>query len=98
MGIETQKSISAWCNATFGRAIPLVIARRAEVEITELIEAISSGKSGSAIVEEAADVAIILRRLCGEFGCDLDHAVDLKMAKNRSREWITDGNGDGRHK
>jgi hypothetical protein len=98
VGIETQKSISAWCDSTFGPAKPLVIARRAEVGLAELVNAIRDCKSRPEIVEEAADVAIILRRLCNELGYDLDHAVDLKMAKNRSREWNVDGNGDGRHK
>lgn len=96
--LETQKSIAAWADQTFGRADLLTIANRASQEASELVEAVYDRRTAGEILEEAADVGIILRRLCHELGCDLDSAIDRKMAKNRLREWERIGNGDGRHK
>lgn len=98
MRIETQKSIAAWADATFGHADLLTIANRASTEACELVGAVRDNHSADSILEEAADIGIILRRLCHELGCDLDAAIDHKMAKNRLREWVRVGNGDGRHK
>lgn len=98
MGIETQKSIAAWADQTFGRAALITIANRARQESQELVEAVHEHRTADEILEEAADVGIVLRRLCHELGCDLDSAIDRKMAKNRLREWERIGNGDGRHK
>lgn len=98
MRIETQRSIAAWADDTFGRASLPTIAARLREEAKELIDAVNARACAEAILEEAADVGIILRRLCHELGCDLDGAIDRKMAKNRLREWETNGKGNGRHK
>ncbi len=95
--IETQKSITGWCNNTFGPASNLTIVHRLKKELDELIKAVENDSEPSEILLEAADMNIILRRLCGNLGMDLDSAVDQKMAINRKREWIAFGNGDGKH-
>lgn len=96
--IETQKSIAGWCNNTFGPASNLTIVHRLKKELDELIESVENNSESNEILMEAADINIILRRLCGNLGVDLDSAVDQKMAINRKREWEAFGNGDGRHK
>lgn len=62
--METQASISTWAEQTFGPVSSnLRIAVRAAEEMAELLRAISTGQSRDQIVEEAADVAIVLYRL-----------------------------------
>jgi NTP pyrophosphatase (non-canonical NTP hydrolase) len=57
---ETQKKINQWGLETFGPCTPIEIAIRANVEMAELLSAVSNGALGSEISEEAADVAVIL--------------------------------------
>lgn len=92
--IETQKSITSWCNNTFGRADNKIIASRIKKEVDELVQAVEDNVEANVLME-AADVAILLRRVCGNLGVDLDSAVDRKMAVNRKRKWEVFGNGDG---
>lgn len=95
---ETSASIAGWADQTFGDAgSDARVVARANEEMAELLRAVTSGKPGAAIVEEAADVVIILCRLAARNDSDLWEAVELKMAVNRKREWKTDGTGHGYH-
>src|SRR5713226_5006824 len=93
---ETQASINDWCLRTFGVAGNPVALRRLIEETAELAEAVAMGRARD-IATEAADVAILLYRLAGVAGFDLDHEIDRKMAINRGRRWESNGDGSGRH-
>ena len=111
--IETQHTIAAWADATFGPAVSLTsIAERAMVELRELVEkcrALDEAIAGDGefagngeydprhATEEAADVVIVLSRLFVELGVDMHAAIDRKMQINRARRWTLDGNGHGQH-
>ncbi len=96
--IETQESISAWAEEAFGKAGSNArIAGRANEEMAELICAATSDRPARELIEEAADITIILYRLAERNGFDLDAAIDAKMALNRMREWKRDGTGHGYH-
>lgn len=110
---ETQHTIAAWADATFGPVSSLTsIAERAMVELRELVEkcrALDEAIAGDGefagngeydprhATEEAADVVIVLSRLFVELGVDMHAAIDRKMAINRARRWTLDGNGHGHH-
>ncbi len=95
---ETGQSISEWAFDTFGESgTDLRVAARANEEMAELLRALTAGASRSNIVDECADVAIILVRLAWRNGHDLFEAIDGKMAVNRRREWALDGTGHGYH-
>lgn len=96
--IETQGTIAAWAADTFGDAASDArVAARANEEMAELLRHVTSGQDNALIVEEAADVMIVLYRLCDRLGMNLDMAVQRKMAVNRRREWQKDGSGHGYH-
>ncbi len=70
--METQESIAAWCEETFGPAPSVArIAARANEEMAELLRHITSGQDAEDIVEEAADVVIVLYRVAHILGFHL---------------------------
>lgn len=94
---ETSASILAWGDETFGKiSDPVAFVTRVETELTELKEALIAGDVTEA-GKEAADVTILLHRLMGTPGKDLNVEVDAKMAINRQREWVSAGDGTGSH-
>lgn len=94
---ETQSTIAGWGEETFGPVSnPVALARRASIEMDELIEALEKGDTEEA-ERETADVLILLNRLGTTPGFDLSDAVDAKMKVNRARHWVPDGDGTGRH-
>lgn len=96
--MSRQETIASWADATFGPAPSRArIAARANEEMAELLRHATADEDCAAMVEEAADVVIILFRLARECGADLMGAVDAKMEKNRSRMWKLDGTGHGYH-
>ncbi len=97
MTAETSQSIREWGDATFGEVKDLAaLIARARSEMDELALAIQAGDTVE-IGREAADVAILLHRLVGLVGQDLDEQVDAKMAINRTRNWRAAGDGTGGH-
>lgn len=95
---ETQASIYQWAVTTFGKARDeFQIWRRAKAEFDELMRAIISRKPPEKIVEEIADVVIVLCQIAERLGLSLAEAIDRKMAINREREWRTNGDGTGQH-
>lgn len=98
MSVETQGSVAAWADATFGpSASNMRIAARANEEMAELLRALSVDDANSGAAVEVADVVIVLYRLARNLGVDLHAEVDRKMAINRAREWKLDGSGHGYH-
>jgi NTP pyrophosphatase (non-canonical NTP hydrolase) len=94
---ETQDTIARWGEETFGPvAHPVALAKRARLELDELIEALEQGDIAEA-ERETADVLILLHRLGATLGFDLGDAVDAKMTVNRARHWVAAGDGTGRH-
>ena len=84
---ETQQSICNWANATFGTGIDLPVwYTRLMEEIGELGEAILD-EDAEHIAKEAADAVIMLTRIVGATGRDLQTLIDAKMAINRAAEW-----------
>ncbi|MCR6646168.1 MAG: DUF550 domain-containing protein [Terricaulis sp.] len=97
MARETSASIAAWGAETFGPVADFaVLTARARLEFDELEAAVRAGDVEE-IGKEAADVMILLHRLCGLIGADLSEQVDQKMQINRARRWIKSGDGVGRH-
>jgi len=94
---ETQESIGAWADETFGVVtdLPRAVGRAGE-ELAELKEAAETLTPQDMIVE-MADVVIVLMRLANVIGQDLTAAINAKMAINRQRVWKTDGTGHGYH-
>jgi len=95
---ETQATISAWAEETFGpsgsnaRAIA-----RANREMAELLEHVTADDRHPEAAEEIADIVIVLSRVMTRLGVDLQAEIDRKMAKNRARKWKLDGTGHGYH-
>jgi hypothetical protein len=102
---EDQYTIARWSKQTFGARSPLVIAKRAAVEMAELIdglEALSADMANSnmsdaeiherqvAAATEAADVNIMLLSVVNGLKQDMTQLIDVKMAINRQREWHQD--------
>lgn len=94
---ETQRTIAAWAEETFGPvAEPFRLAERAMLEMEELREALSCG-SIEEVAHEMADILILLYRAAEETGIDLHKAVNEKMTINRARQWRAAGDGTGSH-
>ncbi len=94
---EDQKSMCDWAEATFGPVNDVNnLVERAYEEMHELAVSVKSSDRVN-IMEEVADVVILLNRLSTELGFDLKDAVNQKMTKNRTRKWQSAGDGTGRH-
>ena len=93
---ETQASIAEWADATFGTQDSRRVALRASSEMHELVEAALFGDEAD-MIEEAADIIIVLMRVFHNRGVDYRDVIDRKMRKNRSRQWKLDGTGSGQH-
>lgn len=97
MATETSQTIRAWGDAIFGQPQDLtVLVARARVEMDELEQALRENDTAEA-GREAADVVILLHRLVGILGFELNEQVDAKMIINRARKWKATGDGTGGH-
>lgn len=105
--METQQSITAWAEGTFGPSHPAVIAARMNKEVAELVSGLAAHArlevsdieptALDAIREECADVGVMLLQVCEKLGVDLQTAINYKMAVNRSRVWAKSATGDFQH-
>lgn len=98
--VWTQQQISDWADRTFGTAYDaLTIGVRANEEMAELLTALAADRVGESakVMEELADVVIVLKRLAAIHGGDLDAAIDRKMDINAKRDWKLRGDGTGFH-
>lgn len=83
---ETQASIAAWADATFGPAKSLAsVAARANREMAELVQKAIDGAPDAAIVEEAADVLIVLARYAAVCGQDISKYVAPRLSHSNDR-------------
>ena len=95
---ETQATITQWARETFGEPSDLIqIWKRINDEMNELYEALVTNQPPKKIVQECADVKIVLCQIPERLGYNLQDAVDRKMKINRSRKWKTAGDGTGQH-
>lgn len=99
---ETQRSITNWANETFGApSNVMVIYDRMMDELTELrwelLKNVGEADNTRAVGREVADVAIMLAQIAELSRVNLHTEVDDKMAINRKREWVTTGEGVGKH-
>ena len=95
---ETQSSIALWAEHTFGLSTQIRAATRMNEEVAELLAKMSNATvSHSKIIEEVADVQIVLYVLAERLHMNLDAEVQNKMKVNRSRKWKLDGSGCGQH-
>ncbi len=98
---ETQKTIGQWGSETFGVATVPEIASRVVCEAGELMRVAAkavhpddfSDAQRAALADEAADVAIFLKRIAHICGFNLDQEVDVKMGINRKRVWGKSADG-----
>jgi NTP pyrophosphatase (non-canonical NTP hydrolase) len=95
---ENQSTITKWQLETFGKISLFAAFKRARKEWRELQDKIDAHAKTIDLVDEAADVVIVLYAFAEAMGLDLHEAVDRKMAINRSREWVLNGDGTGQHK
>lgn len=94
---ETQETISAWGEETFGPVTsPSVLVDRARLELEELAEAVGQADD-DAVGHEIADILILLYRVATLHNCDIEEMVQAKMRINRGRTWVRKGDGTGRH-
>jgi NTP pyrophosphatase (non-canonical NTP hydrolase) len=95
---ETQQTIAAWADETFGAAGSNArVAARANEEMAELLRALTADDNHPKAAEEIADIVIVLYRLAFRMGVDLHAEIDRKMAVNRTRVWKPDNTGHGYH-
>ncbi|MEH6632071.1 MAG: dATP/dGTP pyrophosphohydrolase domain-containing protein [Halopseudomonas aestusnigri] len=95
--METQHTICQWAEDTFGPvANPQNLVVRALQEMSELAEALEE-ENHDEIGKETADVVILLYRLLAQYNLDLSEEIEKKMKINRSRQWISSGDGTGKH-
>lgn len=74
--IETQATIQAWADETFGHSTDaLCLAVRANTEMAELLRALAAPDSPEACAEECADVMIVLYRVANVGRHDLHQAI-----------------------
>lgn len=98
MSNETQETICQWANDTLGRSSTnLSTAERALKEMKELLVGLDENDQDPNAPVEAADVFIVLMRIFEFYGTTWQAEVNKKMAINRARTWIRDGNGHGSH-
>lgn len=98
--IENQRTITDWAIKTFGyptHGSVLIDRLVKEVEELRAIKYWDSDDELDRLIMECADIYIILVQITDCFGFDLHSCVDHKMMINRSRKWISFGNGTGQH-
>ncbi len=86
------QAIVQWATETFGPVTPEAALDRAALEWNELTD-----PDRAPTPEEAADVVICLAAHVAAAGGDLAAEVERKMAINRARAWVSNGDGTGRH-
>ncbi|WP_419901551.1 MazG nucleotide pyrophosphohydrolase domain-containing protein [Kiloniella sp.] len=95
--METQQTICQWAEDTFGPVSnPMNLVTRALQEMKELSEAIEANNREE-IGKETADVVILFHRLLAQYDLDLAQELERKMTINRSRQWVSKGDGTGKH-
>jgi len=94
---ETQGTITAWADSTFGVADREAAYQRMMKEIDEEMRVAYEAEQWHLVAKELPDVYITLVRLASRLGVVLEEAVDAKMQVNRARRWLLDGKGGAQH-
>lgn len=104
---ETQETITAWADATFGPRHPAEVAARMSVEVAELVAGLATvanvpvEKMDPELLEalrlECADVNVMLKQVAEKLQVDLDVVTDFKMGINRARTWSRSPTGKMQH-
>lgn len=106
MGIEFQREIGLWGEATFPDSTPKTIMAHLREEVAELDHEVRNWKDYAgparyfqqvAIGEELADCYLLLLHLAHRIGIDLDMAAAEKFDTNQQRTWHDDGRGYAKH-
>jgi hypothetical protein len=94
---ETQHTVAAWAEQTFGPAqSDLRVATRVHEELLELQNAVLAGLPDEKIREEAADVAICLYRLGAVLGADLDRRIQSALMMGMAKELVPENDSPAR--
>lgn len=92
---ELQEEITDWHEGTFPAATQKDIADKLcseMVELTwELNDFIKESSNLPALIDECADVFIVMSALLGRNGVNFEMAVRDKMERNKKRRWTPDG-------
>jgi hypothetical protein len=88
--------IEHWKLRVFGQAQPNDAYARFTDELNEFITACQEGTREQQ-AEEAADIVITLCGFLSSIGYDLATIVYMKEFINERREWVSNGNGTGKH-
>lgn len=95
----TQAGITEWAHKTFGE--PELLEDIVDRTCDEMAEFSSVGSSTytdlDKLVDEAADVVIMLYQVMSYIGRDLHDEVSKKMVVNSKRSWVNTGAGVGQH-
>ena len=91
---ETQSTINAWQRERFPTAAVGGVIGHLREEFREFLTAVPGTPEAA---EEAADIVILLYCIAMLEGFDLHAEIDKKMAKNRTRQWVIQPDGTGRH-
>lgn len=104
---ETQETITAWANETFGVQSPASVAERMSLEVRELVEGLAAVAHTPTqdldpdtldnLRLEVADVAIMLSQVAELLCVDLSAIIDHKMKVNRKRTWSQNETGHFQH-
>ena len=91
---ELQKEITNWHKETFPAATEQQIVDKLLSEMVELTWELKDFSDGGhnipAIIDECADVFIVMAALLGRNGVNLEMAVRDKMETNKKRRWTPD--------
>lgn len=92
---KLQKEITNWHKATFPEATRENVVNKAKEELSELMAELDDYVPHEVrlenVIEESADVVIIISALLGRLGVNLNAAVRDKMNINKKRKWSADG-------
>lgn len=83
--VDMQRIVGDWQDRTFPEATIYSASRHLRAEVVELIEAINI--DGEHIVEEIADVQLLLIAVANKAGVDIAGATAVKFAVNQARRW-----------
>ena len=90
-----QEEITDWHEKTFPAATQKDISEKLCSEMVELTWELKDFSDGNqnipAIIDECADVFIVMSSLLGRNGVNFEMAVRDKMERNKNRRWTPDG-------
>lgn len=95
LGVDAVALASGPCRSRWQAGEPICHAARAAARLGMALESLTGEVSLAAT--DLRDTASELIWLSTALAIDIPSAIDAKMAVNRARKWVRDGNGHGRH-